>query len=182
MSWFGIGAAAVSVVGTAYSSYSQKKAAQKAAQIDNSTAGYNARYDVAQAQQLDYDTLQNIRTQREAGKVFLSRNEAAYAAAGVLTTTGSPLHAQITNVGRLEQQIQQKYLDSQQAQAALYAKAKAGILAGEATASADKSAGDLALVNGGVSIARQLYGGYQSGLFSGGGSKVVPVTDPKFGG
>lgn len=153
--------------------YSQKKAADSAAQVDTATAAFNARYDVTQAQQLDLDTLQNIRTDRQNGKVYLSKMDAAYASAGVLSNTGSALHAQVTTAGRLEQQIQQTYLDSQQKQQALYTKAQAGILAGDAQASSDRAAGTLALLTGGASIARFAFSAYQGGMFSGGKS-VAP--------
>lgn len=157
---------AVGVAGVAYSAYSQKKAADKAAQIDTSTAELNSRFDILQAEQLDADTKQNIRTMRQEGKVYLSKQEASYASAGVLSNTGSALAAQITNVGRLEQQVQQEYLNSQQRQQTLYAQAKAGIAAGDARASADRAAGTLALINGGVQLSRMAFSAYQSGVFS----------------
>ena len=170
--------AAIGVGLSAYGMYSQKKSADAAAQVDTATAAFNARYDVTQAQQLDLDTLQNIRTSRQAGKEYLSRMDAAYASAGVLSNTGSALHAQVTTAGRLEQQIQQAYLDSQQRQQALYTKAKAGILAGDATATADRAQGTLALLTGGANIARFAFNSYQAGMFSGkGGTGTVAGLD-----
>lgn len=162
---------------TAYGMYSQKKASDNAAQVDTSTAAFNMRYDVTQAQQLDLDTLQNIRTSRQAGKEYLSRMDAAYASAGVLSNTGSALHAQVTTAGRLEQQIQQAYLDSQQRQQSLYTKAKAGILVGDAEATADRAQGTLSLLTGGANIARYAFNSYQSGMFSGRGGTSTGTVE-----
>lgn len=175
MSGIAIGTLAVAAIGTGYSIYSQNKAAKNAAQVDTDNAEFNSKYDIALAQQLDADTLQNIRTQRQEGKVYLSRQQAAYASAGVLATSGSPLAVQVTTAGRLEQQIQQQYLESQQKQASLYAKAKIGLLAGEAQASSDRAMGTLALINGGVSLARMGIGAYNSGLFSSKSSSTLPA-------
>lgn len=166
MSWFGIGALAVSAVATGYSAVEQNKAAKNAASVDTATADYNAKYDQSMAEQLDLDTLQNERTERQNDAVYLSREAASYASAGVLSTTGSPLAAQITSAGRFEQQIQQQYVDSQQKQLQYYAAAKVGQLEGSAQASADRMSGTIALINGGASIAGKLYGGYKDGTFN----------------
>ena len=173
MSWFAIGATVVSVGATAYGSIQQKKAAKSAASVDTATADYNARYDRAMAAQLDLDTQQNIRTERNEDAVYLSREQASYAASGVLANTGSALDAQILNAGRMEQKIQQQWVSSNQQEQKYYAAANVGILEGNARASADRMSGNLALINGGTKIAGQLYGGYQSGVFSGFGTQKV---------
>ena len=167
MSWFGIGAAVVAVVGTAASAYEQNKASNAAAAVDTATADYNAKYDASMAEQLDLDTIQNIRTQRQNDSVYLSKQAAGYASAGVLSTTGSALHAQITNAGRFEQQIQQAWVNSQQQQQQYYSKAAVGLLEGQAQASADRLTGSIALINGATKIAGMVAGDYESGLFSG---------------
>lgn len=162
----------VSVAGLGLDVYGmsqQKKASDQAAQVDTAVADYNAKYDIAAAQQLDLDTIENIDTERQDAKVYLSRQEASYAAAGVLTTTGSPLHAMITNAGRFEQKIQQDYVNSQQKQASYYAAAKVGQLEGSAQAQADRLGGTIALLNGGANIAGTLASDYDKGLFSFGG-------------
>lgn len=161
-----IAALVISAGATVYSASQQNKAAKSAAQVDTATADYNARADMAMAAQLDLDTHQNVRTARAEDRVYLSRQEASYAAAGVLATTGSPLHAQITNAGRMEQQIQQQWVNSQQKQQQLASRSKVGILEGAAQASADKSVGSLALINGGAKLAGTAFGAYQSGIFS----------------
>lgn len=161
-----------SVVATGYSAYSQNKAAHNAAQVDTAVADHNAKIDEVQAQQLDLDTLQNIRTQRASNAVYLSQQEASYAAAGVDTSGGSPLHAMITNAGRMEKQIQQEYTNSQQKQQQLYSSAKIGVLEGAAQAEADRARGTIALIDGGAKIAGSLYGGYQSGVFDRKGKSI----------
>ncbi len=164
-------ALAVSMAATAYSAYKQNQAAKNAAKVDTATADYNAKVDESQAQQLQLDTVQNIRTQRQENAVYISKQQAAYAAAGVLTDTGSPLAAQITNAGRMEMQLQQEYTDSQRKQQQYYSAAKVGRLEGEARAEADRARGTIALIDGGAKLASQAYGGYSSGVFSMGGGK-----------
>ena len=166
-----VAALAVSLVATGYSAYKQNQAAGNAAEVDTATADYNAKVDVAQAEQLQLDTIQNIRTQRQANAVYLSQQEAAYASAGVLANTGSALAAQITNAGRMERQLQQEYANSQQRQQQYYAAAKIGRLEGTARAGADRAQGTIALINGGSNLAGQFYGAYNSGVFSTPGKK-----------
>jgi hypothetical protein len=157
------------VAGTALAAYGaveQKRSSDAAARVDTATANYNARADMAMAQQLDLDTQENVRTERQDNAVYLSRQAASYASAGVLATTGSPLHAQITNAGRMEQQIQQQWVNSQQKQQELASRAKVGILEGAAQASADRASGSIALINGGAHLAGAAFQGYESGIFS----------------
>ena len=159
--------AGASAVATGVGAYEQYKGSKQAAAVDQSVANYNANVDRAQAKQLDVNTLENIRSERLANEEYLSRQAASYANAGVLATSGSALHAQITNAGLLEQKIQQQYVDSQQRQQQYYAKAAIGQAEGAAQASSDRLAGTLALINGGAKIAGTLYGASQSGAFSG---------------
>ncbi len=166
-----VAALAVSMAATAYSAYKQHQSAKSAASVDNATADYNAKVDRSQAEQLQLDTIQNIQTQRQNDQVYLSQQHAAYAAAGVLADSGSPLAAQITNAGRMEKQLQQEYTNSQQRQQQLYSSANIGRLEGAAQASADNARGTIALIDGGSRLAGQFYGGYTSGVFSLGGGK-----------
>lgn len=158
--------AVVAVAGTVYSAIEQNKASRSAAQVDTATASYNAKYDLAQSAQLDLDAQQNIRTERQDDAIYLSRQAAGYASAGVLANTGSALDAQILNAGRFEQHIQQQWVNTNEQQQALASKAKVGILAGDAQAQADRMRGTIALVDGGAKAASQLYGDYNSGVFS----------------
>jgi hypothetical protein len=169
--------AAVSIGLTAYGAIEQKNAADTAASVDNATAQFNARLDQENAAQLALDTQQNIDTERQADATYLSREAAGYAASGVLATTGSALRAQITNVGRMTQQIQQQYQDSQIKQQSLYEAAQVGIAEGGAQASADQSAGTLALIQGGAQIAGDAFKAFSSfgagGNIAGGGGATA---------
>ena len=171
--------AGASAVATGVGAYGQYKASRQAAAVDMATAQYNANVDKAQAQQIDYNTLQNIRTERQENASYLSRQAASYASAGVLSSSGSALDAQITNAGRIEQRIQQQYVDAQQKQQQLYSQAAIGIAEGKAQAQADKAAGNMALIDGGARIAGTLFGATQSGAFSGLGSKFGALFGSK---
>jgi len=169
--------AGASAVATGISAYGQYKASRSAAAVDIATAQHNAQVDRVQAQQIDLDTLQNIRTQRQEDAVYLSQQAASYAAAGVLSTSASPLHAQIVNAGRMEQKIQQEYVNAQQKQQSLYSQAAIGIAEGQARAKADRTAGNLALIDGAAKMAGMAFmafgGGLGTGTPAGGG---IPDT------
>lgn len=164
MSGIALGLGAASLALTAYGAYEQKQAADSAAQVDTATAAYNGKIDAENAQQIDLDTLQNIDTLRQDEGQYVSREAAGYASAGVLATSGSALHAQITNVGRFTQKIQQQYADSQIQQNNLYTAAKVGIAEGAAQSSADQIGGSIALLNGASKIAGTAYSDYESGV------------------
>ena len=170
-----IALAAASLAATAYGAYQGKKSADAAAQVDSATAAYNAKYDTALAEQLDADTIANIDTQRQNDAVYLSKQHASYASAGVLATTGSALDAQITNAGRMEQQIQQEWVNSQQKQASYYSAARAGLAEGAARASSDRMSGSIALINGASQLSRMAFTDYQTGVFAGGGGGETPI-------
>ena len=169
--------AGASAVATGISAYGQYKASRSAAAVDEATAQHNAQIDRVQANQLDLDTQQNIRTERQENSVYLSNQAASYAAAGVLSTSASPLHAQIVNAGRMEQKIQQEYVNSQQRQQSLYSQATLSIAEGQARAKADRNAGNLALIDGAAKMAGMAFmafgGGLGGSLSSAGG---VPDT------
>jgi len=156
--------AATAVVAQGVSAYGQYKASRSAAAVDIATAEHNAQIDRVQANQIDLDTQQNIRTQRQENAVYLSNQAASYAAAGVLSTSASPLHAQIVNAGRMEQKIQQEYVNAQQKQQSLYSQATIGIAEGQARAKADRTAGNLALIDGAAKMAGMAFMAFGGGL------------------
>jgi len=172
--------AGASAVATGVGAYEQYKGSKQAAAVDTATANYNANVDRAQAKQLDANTLENIRMERQGNEEYLSRQATSYANAGVLATSGSALHSMITNAGLLEQKIQQQYVDSQQKQQQYYAQAAIGVAEGQAQAESDKLAGSLALINGGAKIAGTLYSAQQSGAFSGLFSKTPKAASDLF--
>jgi len=166
--------AGASAAATGVAAYGQYRASKSAAAVDQAAAQYNANVDRAQAAQLDANTLQNIRKERAANQQYLSRQAASYASAGVLATSGSALEAQITNAGLLEQRIQQQYVDSQQRQQQLHAKAAIGIAEGQAQSQADRLSGTLSLINGGAKIAGTLFAAQASGAFNFAKTASVP--------
>lgn len=158
-------------------------AAGQAADLALATSQHNAAIDISQAKQLDLDTVQNIRTERAQDAVYMSRQASSYASAGVLSS-GSPLAVQATTAGRLEQGIQQAYVNSQQKQQQMYAAAKVGQLYGSAQAQAYRTEGDILrtqnLANqltGGAHLLSTAAGGFKSGAFNfgGGGTSFVPT-------
>lgn len=163
----GVGLVAADVGLTAYGAVEQNKAAKNAASVDTAVAQYNAQSDKAQAQQIDLDTQVNIQTQRQNNAVYLSRQAASYAASGVLATTGSPLHAQVVTAGRMEQQVQQYYVNQQQREQELYAQAAEGVAYGAAAAESDRARGTIALIDGGAKISGQIFDAYMGGAFGG---------------
>lgn len=158
--------AVVAIGTTVYGAVQANKASRAAAQVDTATAEYNAKYDEAMSAQLALDTNQNIKTERKENAVYLSKQHVSYASAGVLANTGSALDAQLINAGRLEQHIQQTWVDMNQKQQQYASAAKVGRLEGSARATADRAQGTIALINGAASVSRQLFGAYQSGMFS----------------
>lgn len=173
MIWIGVAGFALEAGSTIYGAQQQKKASDQAATTDTAISAYNSKYDLAEAAQIDYNTQENIRTERQDESVYLSRQEASYAAAGVLTTSGSPLHAMITTAGRFEQKIQQDYVDSQQKQQSYQAAAAVGLLEGSAQAQADRLGGTIALINAGAQVTSSFGSAYNKGVFSGGGGTIT---------
>lgn len=167
MSYFGIGALVIAGVGTAYSAVSSYQSARGAAVVDRATGVLNQRYDQALAQQLDLDTQENIRTDRAEAGVYLSRQHASYASAGVIADSGSALMTQIVNAGRFEKQVQQKWNTSTRQQEQYYSEGISGRLSSEARAVSVTKAGTIALVNGGAHLAGLAFSAYRTGVFSG---------------
>jgi hypothetical protein len=179
MSGIAIGLGAAGLALQVYGMQQQQQASSNAAAVDTATAAFNAKLDIENAQQIDLNTQENIDTMRTDEKTYLSREAAGYASAGVLATSGSALHAQITNVGRFTKQIQQEYANSQVKQQNLYEAAKVGIAEGNAQAGADQISGTIALLNGSSKLASTAYSDYRSGVFSGVGS--APTTTDEGG-
>ena len=164
---------------TVYGAIQSNKSARNAAKVDTATAEYNARYDEALSKQLDLDTQKNIETERKENAIYLSKQEASYASAGVLSNTGSALDAQLTNVGIMQQRIQQEQVDLGQKQQQYASSATVGRLEGAARASSDRAMGNIALINGAGKLASLGYNAYSSGVFAGAGSKTVSgFSDP----
>jgi hypothetical protein len=173
---------AISAAASVYGAVESSKSARNAAKVDTATANYNARLDEAMSKQLDLDTQKNIQTERKANAIYLSKQEASYASAGVLSNSGSALDAQLTNAGIMEQKIQQDQVNLSQKQQQYASSARAGRLEGSARAESDRAQGNIALINSTGRLASMGYNAYSSGVFSGQGSKTVSgFSDPYSG-
>jgi hypothetical protein len=159
-------ATVASVAGQGYSMYETNKAGKQAAGVALSVGQYNARVDENQAKQLELDADANIANARRSAAIYTSRQRAAYASSGVLSS-GSPLAVEATTAGRFEQQIQQMKVNTGQEAAKARAAGSVGILYAQAQADAIRTQTESALVRGGVGILSTVSGAYGSGQFSG---------------
>ncbi len=118
-------ASAVGTVGSAVVSAKaasdQAKLASKQGAVAGQVADYNAKLDEANAAQLALDAHANIQRQRQDNSTYLSSQRAAYAASGVLSGTGSPMIVQATTAGRMEEDVQNYWRQTQQRESNLYA-------------------------------------------------------------
>lgn len=161
---------------SAYSMSQQNSAAKQSEQLARDTAERNANVDITDAQQLALDTDENIRQAREEARIYTSRQHTSYAASGVLADSGSPLAVQASTVGKLQQRIQQEYINAGQKEQKLYSAAKAGIAYGDASARATNTENTAALLKGGINMLSTAYGDYKSGMFSGTGTPAPAAT------
>jgi hypothetical protein len=163
----------VSAAATAANAMAANKAAKTAAGVDTAVGNYNSRVDEAQAQQTELDAGQNVRAIRQEEGVYLSRQKSAYASAGVLTSSGSPLAAEAHTAGAFEQRAQQEWSNSQRTAAQMRSQGQVGQLYAGAQAQADRTRGTIALINGAASVARDIGGAYSAGAGGGGGAALA---------
>ena len=123
--------AATSVAAAGSSAYMSARASSEQASAAASAADYNAKVDVANAQQQALDANANITKQRQQDQEYQSDQRAAFAASGVLSGTGSPMEVQATTAGRQEQNIQQYWTSVQEKESAQYAAAEEGVVEGQ---------------------------------------------------
>lgn len=184
--WIAIGATAAAV-GSAATATMTYQGAQQQKQTARSVAKYNADLDIAKAKQIDLDTQANIRSQRAEDKVFASRQQTAYAMAGVLSS-GSPLAVAATTAGRMEKRIQQGWQDSLGSQSQLRSAAQMGVMYGEQQAKAYELQSSGAIIGGASNMLSAGAGGiakYQSAIAGSGGTSKGPdyadIKGDKFG-
>lgn len=134
-----------------YSMYQQNKAAKSSAALAQATADYNARVDEAEAKQIEMDQTENVRRAREEARIYTSRQKAAYATAGVLSS-GSPLAVEAMTAGRIEQRILQDNLSAKRQAEKARAAGRVGRLYGEASASGIMQQNTADLLRGGASM------------------------------
>lgn len=168
---------AVAIVGIALTIGSmamQAKAASDAKKLALKTGNQNQQIDEQGARQLEINTEANIRAERKENDVYISRQQAAYSASGVLSS-GSPLDVEATTAGRLEQAVQQRWIDSQVQATNMRIQGAMGREYAGAQASAIQTQANIAMLKGGAQLASQAYGAYQSGAFS-----SAPKTETSF--
>ena len=125
----------VAVGATAAATVMSAEAASRQASTATNVADYNAKVDIANANQQAMDANANIAKQRQSDATYMSSQRAALAASGVLENTGSPLSLEATTAGRMEQNIQQYWTTVQEREDTEYAAAKMGIYEGQEEAS-----------------------------------------------
>lgn len=161
-----VAALVTTAVATIASTVTQVQTANKQASVARSVADYNAKTDIANAQQLEMDANANIQRQRLADKSYLSSQRAAYAASGILSETGSPSTVMATTAGRQEMDIQQYWANTQQKESSLYAAAQEGRYEGEQAAETYHLQGQADIFNGIGSLASLggSYAKYKEGI------------------
>ena len=128
-------ATAASTVAAGASAYMSARASSQQATAAAQAADYNAKVDVANAQQQALNANANIAKQRQQDQEYQSDQRAAYAASGVLSGSGTPMEVQATTAGRQEQNIQQYWTSVQEKESAQYAAAEEGVVEGQEEAS-----------------------------------------------
>lgn len=135
MSGFAAGTAIVALIGAGYSAYSSYEAGQTQAAIN----AHNAQLQNAQNQyQLQASAAKSL-AEREQNQKILAQQEAQFAAAGVVTNSGSPLVVETKQAALLER----KALNTDYEGAIAYRTGEGQTWNDEAGAAAAKSAGDL---------------------------------------
>jgi hypothetical protein len=159
---------AIAIVGialTVASMAQSAEAARDAKQLAKKTGNQNQAVDEAAAKQLELNQTQNIRNERADNAVYISKQQATYASFGVLSS-GSPLDVEATTAGKMEQAIQQRWIDTNVEANNIRQQGQYGNLAAQAQASAIQTQSNINMLKGGAQLASQAYGAYQSGAFS----------------
>lgn len=169
-----------------------QNAANSAAATTQATADYNARVDRANEEQLSADSAANIDAMRRDAKVYLSRQTAAYAGAGVSVDSGSPLAVRVSTAGALALREAEAHRETNARLQGIESAAKAGVaegksaadairIQGQAQADAYHRAGSAALLNGASRMLSAGAGLYQAGAFGGAGGAgalSIPKATP----
>lgn len=139
----------------------QARAANQQANVATSVANYNAKVDVANAQQLQMDAAANVERQRVQDKAYLSKMRTAYAASGIRSGSGTPMEVLATTAGRQESDIQNYWTSVNQKSDRYYGAAAEGIAEGKSNAELYHLKAASAVISGLGKVA---------GVFAGGGS------------
>lgn len=154
---------------SAYSSYESTQASSQAASLSQAVGNYNAGLDETQANQIELDARQNAIDARTDNRTYLSRQKAAYAAAGVDVNTGSPLAVRAATAMRLERRVQQGWSDAEAKATELRSRAQAERMYGASAADQAHLQAVGTALGGAARLIGQGYSDYQSGMFSWGG-------------
>lgn len=164
-----VGVAAVGTTASiglqAYGMVQQNKANKAAAKVAQETAQYNASVDQNAARQIELDAEANAKNAHQEAQVYLSRQRAAFAASGVLAE-GSPLAAEATTAGRIEQRIQQDRSNALREAMQRDSSAQATLRYGAATTEALRRQNEIDMLRGGVGILDTVSKAYDSGVFA----------------
>jgi hypothetical protein len=152
----------------------QAQAARDAKKLATKVGNQNQAVDEAAAKQLELNQTQNIRNERQDNAVYISKQQAAYASSGVLSS-GSPLDVEATTAGKMEQSIQQQWINTNVDANNMRIQGQYGNMAAQAQASAIQTQSNIAMLKGGAQLASQAYGAYQSGVFSSTPKAAGPV-------
>jgi hypothetical protein len=163
-----------------------QSAANSAAATTQATADYNARVDRANEEQLAVDSAANIDAMRKDAKVYLSRQTAAFAGAGVSVDSGSPLAVRVSTAGQLALREAEAHRQANARIEGIESGARAGFaeaqsqadayrIEGQAQADSYHRAASAALLSGASRMLSAGAGLYQAGAFSGGGGATLPV-------
>ena len=144
----------------------QAQASRDAARLAQKTGAQNRAVDEAAASQLETNTAANLRREREDNTAYISKQQTAYAASGVLANTGSPLDGEAITAGKLEQGVQQRWIDTQVQANNIRTQGKYGQMYMQGQADAAALQGNISTLKGGAQLASQAYGAYQSGAFN----------------
>lgn len=164
MSVFAIGAGVAALTAATLEAVSSSKAATSAAKMGD----YNAKVDIANAQQTSLDAAQSVRNQRIQDQSFLSGQRASYAASGVLSGSGSAMAVEATTAGRMEQNIQQYWQNENAKINQDYASAQVGIYQGQEQAQTDHLEGAADIFKG-IGSALSIAGSAMANAPGGGG-------------
>lgn len=168
--------AAVEVAATVASTVVQKRAADAAANTAKTVASYNAAVDQQEANQTDLDAQAKIQAMRRDAATYMSKQASAFAAGGVVATTGSALAVQATTAGRAAMQQQQVWADANAKEQSLAAAGQAGIAEGAAQADQDHMEGVADVMQGAGKVASEVGSAYSGGAFGGGANTKVGLN------
>ena len=138
----------IAAIGSAYGTYASVQGQRQAAKGAQRAAEWEAQRQRSEAERERIAADEQARRQRMAAKEQLGQLRARMAAAGVITTTGSPLTALGEAAGRLELQTYDIFDQAQQRYAARQAAAQAALFEGAQTASSLRTRATGTLLSG----------------------------------